>query len=127
MGMTHETTLNPADPDGDLDLRTRFWDAPPLDFDPLAHPEDLELYGLPPLPDPRLRPAEYRFWQKMYSQPLQWAQGTLAATPSVQAIRPSMQRWSVDAALYESSRNWSGLYITPRDGLMFTSVYGTWT
>ena len=28
---------------------------------------------------------------------------------------------------HEGSRNWSGAYITPRDGLMFTDVFAFWT
>ena len=113
--------------DADLERRIHLWQAPPPDFDPLDHPDDLPLYGLPMLPDPQLLPESYKFWYTLYSQPLQWLQATLAPLPRVQALRPRMQPWGAEATLYESSRNWSGLYITPRDGRMLTEVHGEWT
>jgi hypothetical protein len=111
----------------ELERRIHFWDAPPPGFLPLDHLDDLPLYGLPMLPDPRERPQSYEFWYKLYSPPIQWIQATIAPLPPVQSLRPLMQRWAADATLQESSRNWSGLYITPRDGRMFTEVHGEWT
>src|SRR5262249_15350233 len=80
------------------------------------------------------RPERHRFWSLMYSQPLTWMQARgaperpaqVAPEPPVQVIRPSTGKWGIPSTLYESSRNWSGLYITPRDGQMLTEVRGMW-
>ena len=38
-----------------------------------------------------------------------------------------MLRTTMTSGHNESSLNWSGAYITPRDGQQFTEVYGSWT
>jgi hypothetical protein len=91
-----------------------FFPQPPEGFNPLtARPEDLELYGIPPKPDPDQQPVLTRFWTEMYSLPL-----LFVAPPSLEAILPRIR--------LEASLNWSGAYITPRDGQQFTEVHATW-
>jgi hypothetical protein len=49
----------------------------------------------------------------MYSLPL-----VFVAPPSLEAVLPRIR--------LEASLNWSGAYITPRDGQQFTEVHATW-
>lgn len=91
-----------------------FFPQPPEGFNPLtAGPGELELYGIPPKPDPDQQPVLTRFWTEMYSRPL-----VFVAPPSLEAILPRIR--------LEASLNWSGAYITPRDGQQFTEVHATW-
>ena len=94
--------------------RVHFFPQPPEGFNPLtARPEDRARYGIPPKPDPDQQPVLTRFWTEMYSLPL-----VFVAPPSLEASLPRIRR--------EASLNWSGAYITPRNGQQFTEVHATW-
>jgi len=118
----------------EFNKRVHFFPQPQEGFNPLiARPEDLACYGIPPKPDPDQQPALTRFWTEMYSPPL-----VFVAPPSLEADLPHIRiaRFvappSLEAALpririaREASRNWSGAYITPRNGQQFTEVHATW-
>jgi peptidase A4-like protein len=91
--------LQPPDPEG---------------FNPLtATPEELERYGIPPKPDPDRQPALTRFWTEMYSPPLVF-------------VAPPIEVPGTSDFKTESSLNWSGAYITPRNGQQFTEVHAAW-
>jgi hypothetical protein len=102
--------------------RTHFYEMPPKIFDPL-HTESSELakYGIPPRPKFR---ALADFWDEMFGPPLMFTEPTfdLPAIP----IRISAQLLMTASGHDESSLNWSGAYITPRDGQQFTEVSGRW-
>src|SRR5215207_3142118 len=113
---------------GGPDDRVFFWYSPPEKFMPLQHTrEELAAFGLPPVPDATLTPEAHDFWEELYSGDLTWAWAMGAGGVAVQSLRPSQLRSSVGESLYESSANWYGLYITPRDGEMVTEMHGTWT
>lgn len=109
--------------------RTHFFDVPDSSFNPLsASREDLEHFGLPSLPaadDPLLR-KKYLFWQKMYSPPLEFVQTEFMLPLGTQYLRSDALRFISTPARVETSRNWSGAYISPRDGRMLVEVYGEW-
>ncbi|MCC6175250.1 MAG: hypothetical protein IT305_08120 [Chloroflexi bacterium] len=88
-------------------------------------PEDRHQCGLPPEPDERTEPAQYRFWHDLF-EPL-----PRFVDPEFRFVLHQFQRTfpvrtAVIRTSHEGSRNWSGAYITPRDGLMFTGVFGAW-
>src|SRR5262249_29076770 len=94
--------------------RVHFFPQPSEGFNPLtASPEELAFYGIPPPPDPDQQPTLTRFWTEMYSPPL-----VFVAPPFLETILPLIRR--------EASLNWSGAYITPRNGQQFTEVHATW-
>jgi hypothetical protein len=121
-----------AGPQPDLSLlddvikRTSVFPSPEPSFDPLTHPDELERFGLPPLPNQAETPEAYKFWHKLYSPPLVWIQGAQFGLVTDPGPRTAFERRTTTSTLSESSRNWSGLYITPRDGRMITQVYGSW-
>jgi hypothetical protein len=121
---------DPEPPSLDAELRERvtFYPAPDDSFQPLKvdDPRALLKFGLLPVPEYERFPEAYALWVKLYDNIEHWVQAGLSLGASPQALRPSLERWSMGSTLYESSANWSGLYITPRDGQMFTQVYGTW-
>jgi hypothetical protein len=93
-----------------------FFPQPPEGFNPLtARPEELVCYGIPPKPNPDQQPALTRFWTEMYSPPL-----AFVAPPSLEVDLPRIR------IAREVSRNWSGAYITPRNGQQFTEVHTAW-
>lgn len=98
---------------------------PPADFDPLKAPDDLrEKYGIPRPPPRDLQPLTYAFWRRLYAPPF-----TFLAKPII-GISPTTQlsylRSGPPAGRGEGSSNWSGAYISPRDGEMFTEIHSIW-
>jgi Peptidase A4 family len=105
--------------------RTHFYEKPPQDLNPLIlQPAELAKYGIPPRPNAEEFPALADFWDEMFSPPLIFTEPTfdLPATP----IRISARLFLTTSGHDESSFNWSGAYITPRDGQQFTEVHGRW-
>jgi Peptidase A4 family len=110
---------------------TYFFRLPPPGFDPrCASDADLEKYGLPPRPDRDTQPVRYAFWHKMFTPAnseqvsfveamFEYELGEVKRIPPERGVPGDTGR--------ESSLNWSGAYITPRDGRMFTEVHGSWT
>lgn len=95
-----------------------------------ATDEQLRYAGLPPRPDEHTQKHRYAFWMKMFTPP---ASGSLRFIKSSFAYEPlplppivSPPRRVGDGG-HESSRNWSGAYVTPRNGRVFTEVHGAWT
>src|SRR3954463_1413824 len=117
---------DPEPPSLDAELRERvtFYPAPDDSFQPLKVDDSrvLQKLGLLPVPEYERFPEAYALWVKLYDNIEHWVQAGLSLGASPQALRPSLERWSMGSTLYESSANWSGLYITPRDGQMFTQV-----
>jgi len=96
----------------------------PAGFDPrTADPADLDRLGLPQRPD---QTSElFDFWQRMFSPPLSFETADFSyALPmpgNIQSAGAPFAGWR-----HESSLNWSGAFITPRDGRMFTQILGSW-
>jgi len=108
----------------EISKRIHFFDPPPLDFDPLnAEPDLLERYGIPPRPNADDLPELAEFWTEMFSPPLLFTESKFLslADPVISA-----KLLVTASAARESSLNWSGAYITPRDGRQFTEVHGRW-
>jgi hypothetical protein len=101
-------------------------DAPPEGFDPVhAGDDDLEQFGFPPRPDPQLQPAEYYLWTQLFTPPLTYIKATFTFTVPY-FLRSGSARAAEVATRHRESGNWSGGFITPRDGRMFTWLYGSW-
>ena len=120
--------LPPEDPDDlleRLNRETRRLHVP-RGFDPLtASQAERDQFGLPPRPDPEHEPELFGFWRELFSSPLSFEEGDFSF------VRPqphNFQRAGTAGARsrHESSLNWSGAYIIPRDGRMFTQVLGSW-
>jgi Peptidase A4 family len=97
---------------------------PPADFDPLTAPQEaLAEFGFPSRPDQAFRPAEYAFWREMF-----------APKPTFQAFDFDIVSFAVterrgfiaQLPRRQTSFNWSGAYIMPRDGTVFWSMWSQW-
>ena len=123
--MTQQYGNRNSDIQDDFNKRVHFFPQPPEGFNPLtASPEERARYGIPPQPDPDQQPVLTRFWTEMYSPPL-----VFVAPPSLLALLPERIRTELRVttpARREASLNWSGAYITPRNGQQFTEVHATW-
>lgn len=98
---------------------------PPPGFDPLkASPRELDTFGLPRKPDPRIQPAYSRFWTRQFSPPITFTKALFVTAPPP-GERSTPARF-VASTSHQKSSNWSGAYITPRDGLRFTEIHGAW-
>jgi hypothetical protein len=97
---------------------------PRAGFDPLTAPQEaLVELGFPRRPDRALRPAEYAFWEEMFApQPIFQAFAfdilPFAATQKRAFVARLPRR--------QTSLNWSGAYIMPRDGTVFLSMWSQW-
>jgi len=123
--MTQQYGNGNSDIESELRKLVHFFPQPPEGFNPLtASPEEREFYGIPPQPDPTQQFRLARFWTEMYAPPL-----VFATPPSLLARLPESIRTDLrvtTTARREASLNWSGAYITPRDGQQFTEVHATW-
>ena len=91
----------------------------------VAPPEILRKYGLPRPPSPSA-PA-YPIWRDMFSRELEYRSFEITQVESLYRTNPRFQQ--IQAAIttrYESSPNWSGAYVHPRDGNMLVEVMGSW-
>src|SRR5260370_17032136 len=97
---------------------------PPEDFDPLAAPQaELLALGFPSRPDPGFQPAEYAIWQDMFAAPLEFTDFAFDILPSFMV---QSRGFFGQLPRRQTSGNWSGAYITPRDGTVFRSIWGRW-
>jgi hypothetical protein len=104
--------------------RIHFYDPPPPDFDVMtADPEKLKTYGIPPRPDAAQFPRLFAFWTEMFSPPLTFTE--IVYSLMTDPVLISQLRIST-IGKRESSSNWSGTYIMPRNGRQFTEVHGRW-
>jgi hypothetical protein len=95
---------------------------PPAGFSPLAASQaDLKKFGFPMRPDPSRQPAEDAFWQELFAPSLQFEAFDIDVLP-VFATRS--RRVFAQLPRRQTSLNWSGAYITPRDGTVLSSIWG---
>ncbi|WP_426436919.1 G1 family glutamic endopeptidase [Bradyrhizobium genosp. P] len=95
---------------------------PAAGFRPLdASQEELTRLGFPRRPDPALQPAEYAFWQQMFAPTVEFEVFDFEVLPLVTTHSSSFFQQSPRR---QSSLNWSGAYIMPRDGKVFSSIWG---
>jgi hypothetical protein len=110
---------------------TEFVHPPPDDFVPLNRRDELAKYGLPPEPNPIAQPMSHAFWKRLLTPS---ENGGLRFTPQSAECSPLMDDCALSRARriggstrHERSHNWSGAYVTPKNGRSFTSVHGAWT
>jgi hypothetical protein len=97
---------------------------PPADFDPMTAPQpQLLALGFPSRPDPGFQPAEYAIWQDMFAAPLEFSDFAFDILPSFMV---QSRGFFGQLPRQQTSGNWSGAYITPRDGTVFRSIWGRW-
>jgi hypothetical protein len=97
---------------------------PPPGFDPLSESQaDLDSFGFPRRPDPSFEPGAYAFWKKMFAPPFVFEAFKFNALPLLTAARSA---FIAQFSPQETSLNWSGAYITPRDGTVFSSIWGAY-
>jgi hypothetical protein len=127
MAMRHQERLHP---EFDLDVLKRIVGnsitshLPPEDFDPLAAPQpELLALGFPSRPDPGFQPAEYAIWQDMFAAPLVFK---AFAFDILLPFTVQSRGFVGQLPRRQTSGNWSGAYITPRDGTVFRSIWGRW-
>jgi len=99
----------------------------PPNFDPLAADDQtLARIGLPPRPNRDTERELHDFWMEMFSPPLTFEDVQFdLALPRAYYTRGSGGSTAVRSR-HESSLNWSGAYIAPRDGRKFVQVVGSW-
>ena len=94
---------------------------PPPGFYPLAESQaDLKKYGFPMRPNAASQPAEYAFWQELFAPSFQFEAFDIHVNPIFATRNRSISR---QLPRRQTSLNWSGAYITPRDGTVFSSVW----
>lgn len=100
----------------------------PEGFNPLtADREQLSHHGFPPRPDPATQRELSDVWIELFSPPLEFDL-LPDLTAELDFALPIQFRSAGNATTpsrREGSLNWSGGYITPRDGQMFTHVVGS--
>lgn len=89
-----------------------------------ASPEQLDLIGYPPKPDEERFPEVFAIWKDVFSRDLTYEPASFSLPD---ATHSRTKGSAISFTHHEGSRNWSGAYITPRDGLMFTDVFAFWT
>jgi hypothetical protein len=95
---------------------------PPATFRPLeASQEELKKFSFPKRPDPALQPAEYAFWQEMFASPLEFEVFDFEILPLFDI---QSRGFFGQLPRRQTSLNWSGAYIAPRDGTVFSSIWG---
>jgi hypothetical protein len=96
----------------------------PLDRD--LKPQALHELGLP-YPDPNS--PLYSIWKQIFDLPLFFARSIDIEAEQAFELNPRfvLPLPSINSTRYETSRNWSGAYIMPRNGNMFTEIAGAWT
>lgn len=100
---------------------------PPAGFDPRhADAEQLVRFGIPPKPDRLTRPAEYAFWWRLVSPPLRFMTAEFAFLQAPDIRFNHLNALRAGGTRYETSGNWSGGYITPKDDRVFTEIRGSW-
>lgn len=95
-------------------------------YPPDATEQTLRDHGFPPIPDPRTQPRLYNFWFKMFDRQIEnFVDPTfdfaIPRTGYNANARPGRGRTH-----WEGSLNWSGAYVTPRDGRVFTDIVAWW-
>jgi hypothetical protein len=111
--------------DEEIQKRIHIYETPPEDFDPLtAEPDVLAKYGIPQKPNAEDLPELARFWAEMFSPPLVFTERKFFFLADPVLVSP--QLLVTGGGQRESSLNWSGAYITPRNGRQFTQVHGRW-
>jgi hypothetical protein len=127
MVMRHPETIAPT---LDLDLVKKLVGEsttstpPPAGFDPMTAPQaELLALGFPSRPDPGFQPAEYAIWQDMFAAPLEFSDFAFDILPSFIA---QSRGFFGQLPRLQTSGNWSGAYITPRDGTVFRTIWGRW-
>ncbi|WP_130220688.1 G1 family glutamic endopeptidase [Bradyrhizobium genosp. SA-3] len=115
----------------EIEQRAHAYPAPPKEFDPLmATRAQLEQFGLPPRPDEDNEPELFRLWARLLGKPLEIVatefpkvvNGQPSPVPANRVgriARPGFRR-------FQSSRNWSGGYLTPERSNKLVHVSGTW-
>jgi hypothetical protein len=97
---------------------------PPAGFDPLTAPQEaLAELGFPRRPDRELRPAEYAFWQEMFAPQPVFQAFAFDILPFAATER---RAFLAQLPRRQTSFNWSGAYIAPRDGTVFLSMWSQW-
>jgi hypothetical protein len=100
---------------------------PPPGFDPVgAQPEDLARFGIPPKPDPNLQETLSKLWHRLFSGKPTFVEARFSFE-SLRLQRGFPPRRVAGGTRLQTSLNWSGAFITPRRGRMFTEIYGSWT
>jgi hypothetical protein len=96
---------------------------PPAGFDPMAAPQqELDKYAFPKRPDPTLQPRAYAFWEKMFASPFAFDAFDFDKTFPSLNTQPR-RGFFAQMPRQQDSPNWSGAYITPRDGTVFSEIW----
>jgi len=97
-------------------------DLPRAGFDPMAaSQEELKELGFPTRPDPALQKAAYAFWRTMFTWPMQFEAFQFEIVALAKTERRS---FFGQLPRRQTSLNWSGAYITPRDGTILSEIWG---
>jgi hypothetical protein len=116
------------------DLAKRFtgFAVPDQPFDPSkASPELLRRYGLPPKPDPDRQPLLRRIWDQGFARTITLLPFTferdLVEKADYRLFSRKADEMSFSGSRFETSRNWSGAYVTANQDRQFLQVWGIWT
>jgi hypothetical protein len=96
-------------------------------FNPVGSPRsELARFGFLPEPDRQVQRSEYALWSRLFFPGLTFVQASISFV-GAQRVRSGAARPAMTGTRHQDSSNWSGGYIKPRNGRMFTWLYGEWT
>ena len=103
--------------------------SPPPGYDPRDRPDsELASFALPPRPDRSTAPVAYRNWYRAMSPPLVFPPRPEVLADMFAVLPTSVRgaRFANFRSIAESSRNWSGGYVRPKDRSPVALVQGKW-
>ena len=103
------------------------FDVPAGAIDPVTSTDgEIQQHGLPARPDRATMSDLYDLWENLVVRCPTYVRPELDDAPGYES---NFLRGDPAPAItrQQASRNWSGAYITPRDGRMFTTVIGAWS
>jgi hypothetical protein len=103
-----------------------FIEPPPRGFNPLrASDRELERYGLPHRPDPKVLPGAARLWLRVMRRIKTFVVPELAVQKILYAPGQGRSIAGDSGASLNLDKNWTGLVVT--DAAPYLGVWGTWT
>lgn len=109
------------------------FECPPEDFNPIdASSDTLLRFGFPLRPDAETHPRLNAFWFRMFSPPLkfrikrEFALFNQAPPGDPRSAVANQRNTRLFSTRRQSSVNWSGAYIKPRNGRVMTEIHGEW-
>jgi hypothetical protein len=119
---------------GESSLFSRIKDfpIPPKQLDlTTASETELQAFGIPPRPDPKIDSALYDVWFDFFGTRPEFVQADIEIRddefqPVTREARVAPASSTLALSRFETSKNWCGVFIEPSHGTVFVQVSGRW-